>query len=91
MNLTVSEILERILIDLYESAMLHGESQANGVGVTLPHREQTILLAERQINELLEEAYKKGHTDCGVETLIRSQPLIRVLEFLKETEVKDET
>lgn len=42
--------LERLLIELYETALLHGEAQANGVGVTLPQRETTILVA---LNEAL--------------------------------------
>lgn len=43
--------LERILIDLYESAMLHGEAQANGTLPTQKQREQTIILAKAQLSE----------------------------------------
>lgn len=40
-----AQVLERPLIDLYETAMLHGEAQANSVGVTLSQRETAILVA----------------------------------------------
>lgn len=49
------ETVEDILIDLYQTAMLHGEAQANGVLPTQKHREQTIILAKI----LLSKAYAK--------------------------------
>lgn len=41
--------LEAALIDLYESAMLHGEAQTNGVLPTQSQREQTIVLAKSKL------------------------------------------
>lgn len=48
-QLTGSEELEKTLIDLYETAMLHGESQANGVLPPKSQRELAIVLAKREI------------------------------------------
>lgn len=52
-----SEYLEKILIGLYGSAMLHGEAQANGVLPTQEQREQTIILAKAQISEYYTNKY----------------------------------
>lgn len=43
------ETLERLLIDLYEIGMLHGETQSNGVGVTLLQRETAVVIALTEI------------------------------------------
>lgn len=41
--------LDEILIDLYESAMLHGEAQAGGVLPTQKQREDTVIIAKAAI------------------------------------------
>lgn len=48
--------LDKTLIDLYESAMLHGEAQANGVAPTQLQRERTILVARGAIVRMVNEA-----------------------------------
>lgn len=48
--------LERILIELYESAMLHGEAQANGVLPTSKQRDQTVLIALNEVAEQVKAA-----------------------------------
>lgn len=47
------EDIEEVLIDLYESAMLHGEAQANGVLPTPAQREKVIILAKTRLEQNL--------------------------------------
>jgi hypothetical protein len=58
------EQLEEILIDLYETAQLHGEAAVNGVLPSKTQREQTILIPLNELLALLtasnQEAYAQG-------------------------------
>lgn len=65
--------LEKALINLYESAMLHGEAQANGVLPTTKQRENTVLLAMNEVcawhtqqDEVAErQVIEKNKSFCG--------------------------
>ena len=50
------EILDEILIDTYETGMLHGEAQNNSVGVTLTQRETSILAPRSEAQSSIYEA-----------------------------------